>query len=263
MRSSSIIRVVIFILSLCLSILLATQATAADPFYWERIDVDLQLTESGDLFVTETQKYIFTDKYTDRRNRQIQIDRLDRIQDLVITENDRPVANLQISKSDGKQHISWEHPLINKLPEQHTFVLKYRAIGSLEVGDPQTKFKWMAIFPDRKAAIKAAQVTLHLPAKLAGAAKDFTTNGIAVDINKTDPTTIQFVAKGSIETQSQLAILGQFPANLITLDKSQGQSATSNPWGWLFSILFLVFIFMGLGGSGEGGGGGYDDYGID
>jgi Predicted membrane protein (DUF2207) len=263
MRSTSIIRAAIFILSFGLSILLgmtAIQATAAAPFYWEKMDVDLQLAESGDLLVTETQKYVFTDKYTNRRNRYIQIDKIDSIQDIVVTENNKPVSNLQISKSDGKQHISWEHTFTAKFPQEHTFVLKYRAIGSLEVDDPQTKFKWMAIFPDREVPVNTAQVTLHLPAKLSKFTKNFRTSGVSVGTEIIDSTTIQFVAKGSIEPQSQLAILGQFPANLITLDKSQEPSTTSNPWGWLVTILFLTFILIGLGG---GGGGGYDDYGID
>jgi hypothetical protein len=151
------------------------------------------------------------------------VSNLIQIQDIVVTENNKPVSNLQISKSDGKQHISWEHTVTEKFPEEHTFVLKYRAIGSLEVDDPQTKFKWMAIFPDRKVPVNTAQVTLHLPAKLAGAA-GFTTNGVAVDIKKIDPTTIQFVAKGSIEPQSKLAILGQFSTKLLTIKKSQWQS---------------------------------------
>ncbi len=252
MRSSSIIRAAIFILSFSLSILLGTtaiHATAADPFYWEKMDVDLQLVESGDLLVTETQKYVFTDKYTNRRNRYIQIDKIDSIQDIVVTENNKPVSNLQISKSDGKQHISWEHTFTEKFPEEHTFVLKYRAIGSLEVGDPQTKFKWMAIFPDRKAAIKAAQVTLHLPAKLAGVT-GFTTNGVAVDIKKIDPTTIQFISKGSIEPQFKLAILGEFSTNLLALKKSQWQSSSNfSGWpsflgGWPLFAIFLLLLFV-------------------
>jgi Predicted membrane protein (DUF2207) len=243
MRSTSILRAVIFILSLSLSLLVGTtaiHATAADPFYWEKMDVDLQLFESGDLLVTETQKYVFTDKYTNRRNRYIQIDKIDSIQDIAVTENNQPVANLQISKSDGRQHISWEHPLITKFPEEHTFVLKYRVVGGLEVDNPQTKFKWMAIFPDRKAPIKAAQVTLHLPAK--SSTKDFTTNGVAVDIKKIDPLTIQFVAKGSIEPQSKLAILGQFPTKLLTLNKSQWQSSSDSSRWSLFTVYLIVFF---------------------
>jgi Predicted membrane protein (DUF2207) len=245
MRSSSIIRAVTFILSLSLSLLVGTTAiqttaatTAADPFYWEKMDVDLQLAESGDLFITETQKYVFTDKYTNRRNRYIQIDKIDSIEDIAVTENDRPVANLQLSKSRGIQHIAWEHPLAAKFPEEHTFVLKYRIVGGLEVDKPQTKFKWMAIFPERKVPIKAAKVTLHLPAKLS--TKDFTTDGVAVDIQNIDPTTVQFVTKDSIDPQSKLAILGQFPTNLLTLKKSQWQS----PDSFVGSPLFFLIVFL-------------------
>jgi hypothetical protein len=120
-------------------------------------------------------------------------------------------------------------------------VLKYRAIGSLEVGDPQTKFKWMAIFPDRKVPVNTAQVTLHLPAKLAGVA-GFTTNGVAVDIKKIDPTTIQFVVKCSIEPQSKLAILGQFSTNSLTLKKSQWQSSSDSSIWSLFAVYLIVFF---------------------
>ena len=94
MRSKSIMSGLLFVLALSLSILSTTavQATAAHPFYWEMMNVDLQLIESGDLLVTETQKYVFTDPYTNQRNRYIQIDKIDKIQDIQVTENDRSVS---------------------------------------------------------------------------------------------------------------------------------------------------------------------------
>jgi hypothetical protein len=91
MRSSSIIRAIIFILSLSLSLLVGTTAiqttvaTAADPFYWEKMDIDLLLVESGDVLVTKTQNYVSTDKYTNQRNHHIKIDKIDRIQEIAIT----------------------------------------------------------------------------------------------------------------------------------------------------------------------------------
>jgi hypothetical protein len=89
---SSIIRAVIFILFICLSIALSLsisttviQTTAADPFYWEKMDIDLLLVESGDVLVTKTQNYVSTDKYTNQRNHHIKIDKIDRIQEIAIT----------------------------------------------------------------------------------------------------------------------------------------------------------------------------------
>jgi Predicted membrane protein (DUF2207) len=266
-------RAILFILSLSLSIFLGTivvHGIPDYPFYWEKIDVDLQLFESGDLLVTETQKYVFLDRYTNQRNRYIKIDKIDDIQDVVVTENNRPVSNLKVSKSDGEQHISWEHEFTNKFPESQTFVLKYRAIGSLDVNESQSNFKWMAIFPDRKVPVKSAQVILHLPAKLAECTKNFTTNGVAVDLKSIDSTTLQFTAKESIEPQAKLAVLGQFPTNALNVNKSQWQSSKgSNWWGWVWGILLLLWIFSSIlsgnfyisvggrcGGDGGDGGGG-------
>jgi uncharacterized membrane protein YgcG len=255
-------RVILFILSLSLSILLGTivvHGTLDHPFYWEKIDVDLRLVESGDLLVTETQKYVFLDRYTNQRNRYIKIDKIDDIQDVLVTEDNRPVSNLKVSKSDGEQHISWEHKFTNKFPESHTFVIKYRAIGSLDVNEPQTKFKWMAIFPDRKVPVKSAQVTLHLPPKLAEFTKNFATNGVAVDPKNIDATTIQFTTKESIEPQAKLAVLGQFSTNSLNLNKSQWQSSKSgNWWDWVWWILpwWLFSWIFGSGNSSYSGGGG-------
>ena len=240
---SSIARVVLFILStgLVISIkIIPIQAAATGSFYWKKIDVDLNLVESGDLLVTETQEYIFTDVYNNQLDYYIEINKSAQIRDIAVTENNQPVANLQISESDGKQHLKWESPLTF---EAHTSVLKYRVVGGLEVADPQTKFKWMAILPERQALIKAAQVTLHLPAKLAGTAKNFTTTGLAVDTKIINPTTIQFVAKEPIEAQSKLAVIGQFPTNLLPPNESQPPSLLANIFAWIVTILFLLFVW--------------------
>jgi uncharacterized membrane protein YgcG len=259
----SINRGLLFMLSLILSILIGTtaiQATPAHPFYWEKMDVDLQLVESGDILVTETQKYVFTDRYTNRRTRYIKLDKIDEIKDITVTENNLPVTNLQVSTADGKEQISWEHPAIDKFPKAHTFVLKYRVIGGLEVEDAQTQFRWMAIFPDRQALIKVAKVTLHLPAKLAGFTKDFTTNGVVAVKQIINPTTIEFIPTESIEPQAKLAILGQFPTTALNLTKSHWQSSSSgNWWGWLWIPLVWIFSLFSSGSSSYGGGDGGGD----
>ena len=36
------------------------QAQAASPFYWEFINVDIDVQENGDMLITETQKYVFS-----------------------------------------------------------------------------------------------------------------------------------------------------------------------------------------------------------
>jgi hypothetical protein len=263
----------LFFLALIFSVFISTTSTfaaAPHPFYWERMDVDLQLVESGDLLVTETQQYIFTERYNNQRSRYIKMDEIDEIRDVSVTENDQPVAGLQVSKVDGKQYIRWEHAIGNKFPENHVFVLKYRVVGGLEVNDSHTKFKWMAIFPDRHAPVESAQVTLHLPDKLTKFAKEFTTAGIKVESKSIDVNTITFTAKEVVEPSTQLAILSRFDTNSLKLKKSQWQP---DLWHSICSIglnclkFLLFFGFWSLlanssnisiggscGGGGDGGG---------
>ncbi len=232
------------------SLSVVTWACSTHPFYWKKLDVDLQLVESGDLLVTETQQYIFTDRDKNQRYRYIQIDKIDKIKDITVTENDRPVSNLQVSRSNDRQYIKWEHNFASNFPGSHVFVLRYRAIGSLEVEKSQTNLKWMAIFPDRQAPINSAQVTLHLPAKLAGMTENFTTNGVDVDTKTIDRSTIQFRAKGSIDPEFKLTVLGHFPTNTLQIDKSQWQFSNNGNWLslllWLPIICGSSFIFIGI-----------------
>ena len=262
MKLSLINRAVLFILSLSFSVFIGTtavQATSPHPFYWEKIDVNLQLIESGDLLVTETQKYVFTAPYTNLRTRYIQLDRIDEIRDITVTENNLPVGNLRTSTADGKQYISWKHPSISKFPESHTFVIKYRAIGALEVGNERTQLKWMAIFPDRKAVVNSARIRLQVPVKLSGLTKNFKTDGANATVNNVNPTTLDFISKGSIDPQAKLQILGEFPNTALNLP-SQSQSSAGNAWlGWLWiPFLWFISLFMPNSGSGGGYGGGSD-----
>jgi Predicted membrane protein (DUF2207) len=260
MKLSLINRAVLFILSISFSVFIGTtavQATSPHPFYWEKIDVDLKLIESGDLLVTETQKYVFTAPYTNQRTRYIQLDRIDEIRDITVTENNLSVANLRTSKADGKQYISWEHPSIATFPESHTFVIKYRVVGGLEVGNDRTQLKWMAIFPDRKAVVNSARIRLQMPVKLSRLTKNFTTDGVNATINYVSSTTIDFVSKGSIEPQAKLQILGEFPNTALDLKQSQWQSSSGNTWWtWLWIPFVWIISLFSSGASSSSGGGG-------
>jgi len=52
-----------------LSLLLVTVTHAAAqqlPYYWDNINVTIDVQTNGDMLVTETQKYVFTADYTRR-----------------------------------------------------------------------------------------------------------------------------------------------------------------------------------------------------
>ncbi len=65
---------------LCLFLGLAIALTTAQinlalastiPFYWEFMNVDLDVQTNGDMWVTETQKYVFESDYSNQRYRYI------------------------------------------------------------------------------------------------------------------------------------------------------------------------------------------------
>ena len=64
----------------------AIQAQSGVPFYWEFINVDIDVQENGDMLITETQKYVFIGPHTNERFRWIPLDRVGRITDVQVLE---------------------------------------------------------------------------------------------------------------------------------------------------------------------------------
>jgi hypothetical protein len=56
------------------------------PFYWEAINVDMDVQPNGDMWVTETQHYMFQSSDSNERYRYIPLDRVDEITDVTVTE---------------------------------------------------------------------------------------------------------------------------------------------------------------------------------
>ena len=67
MINKRILKKVVFFLLASLSLFLVTVTHAAAqqlPFYWDNINVIIDVQTNGDMLVTETQKYVFTADYT-------------------------------------------------------------------------------------------------------------------------------------------------------------------------------------------------------
>ena len=63
----------------------AATAQSGAPFYWESIDVLIDVQENGDMLVTETQTYVFTDWHHNQRYRYIPLDKVDGIDDISVS----------------------------------------------------------------------------------------------------------------------------------------------------------------------------------
>lgn len=213
------------------------QAESA-PFYWEFINVDIAVQPNGDMLVTETQKYNFIRDYNHLRSRYIPLDNVDRITEVSVSENGQLLPSITSTSTGNHQLlISWEHQL--QSPESHTFVLKYRVIGGLLVNHNYAQVYWEAIFSDRKAPIKQAQVRVEFPEELTNKIKIFQSFGVVADIRRVDTKTIEAVTKQFIEPGTGLKIQ-------VIFDRAGTKIETS---GWQSTQFFyerLVWILLGL-----------------
>ncbi|MEO0457303.1 MAG: DUF2207 domain-containing protein [Cyanobacteria bacterium P01_A01_bin.114] len=202
---------------------LITPALATSPFHWEFIDVNLDVQPSGDMLVTETQKYVFTDDHTPQRYRYIPLDKVDAIKDVEVFEGETRLNN-QVGQKDNQLWISWKHPL--DAPETHTFTLKYRVIGGLQVNEQTTQVYWQAIFPDRSAFIEAAKVRVQLPEAVTEQV-NFTSFGAPSAAQAIDQRTFEFTAQDKMLPRQALEVQVSFPSQLLDIPQPEWQQQVS------------------------------------
>ena len=236
------------------------------PFYWDFISVGLLVKNNGDMIVTETQKYVFNEEYTNERYRYIPLDRVDEIKDITVTENNE-VIPIETGKENNQLWIKWQHNL--NAPETHTFKISYRVIGGLHVGDDTTQVYWKALFKERQSPIKHSIVIVNLPESLAGKITSFTHYPAEITVSKRqlNSTAIEFTARQPIPPEKELEVQVVFPNDILNVQKPQWQQTN---WigiiGTSISILFIWILAFRFGNknnsgthhhsSGSGGGGG-------
>lgn len=231
------------IAALATALISLTHVTASEvPFYWDSINVDIDLQQNGEMWVTETQHYIFKANYTNQRYRYIPLNRIDEIKDVTVTEAGQPLS-VTTGTENGQFWIRWQHPL--NPPEPHIFVLKYRVIGGLQVGIDNTQVAWKAIFSDRKASIQSAKVTVHLPEALSGRVHDYTTVGVPAISQTIDNRTLEFAARQALQPGDELEIQFRFFSINLNLPQSQWQKSGMNGILLFLSQNFL-YILCGL-----------------
>ena len=272
------IKIAVFFLlgsSLTLSILTTQVNASVDvtqlPFYWDAIDIEIDVQDNGDMLVTETQQYVFNREYSNERYRYIPLDRVDDITDVTVSENNSIIPS-EVGKQGDRLWIKWQHEL--NPPESHAFAIEYRVIGGLQVNSDNTQVYWEAIFGDRQSPIQNARVIIKLPESLAGKISSYTyyADGILTSSQQLDEQTIEFVAQNPIPQKEVLEVKVVFPNNVLNIAKPKWQvSNTRNTivfytlfiLSWLYAMLFgersssgSSSGCSGSGGSGGGGGGG-------
>jgi len=218
MINKRLIKKIVFLLMASLSLLLVTVTHAAAqqlPYYWDNINVIIDVQTNGDMLVTETQKYVFTADYNTERYRYIPLDKVDEIKNVTVAENNQTIASTTGIDENNQLWIRWQHQL--KAPESHTFVLKYRVVGGLQLDGENTLVYWKAIAAGRKAPINSGKVTVKLPEALSGKVLSFTNFGAAAVPRQVDPKTFEFVASQPIPPEQELEVQIAFPQPILNV----------------------------------------------
>ncbi|NJK75262.1 MAG: DUF2207 domain-containing protein, partial [Microcoleus sp. SU_5_6] len=244
-------KIVCFLIAPLTAFLVAvTHATAQQlPFYWDNINVAIEVQANGDMLVTETQKYVFTADYNNERYRYIPLDRVDEIKDVTVSENNQIIPS-STGTENNQLWIRWQHEL--KAPESHTFVIKYRVIGGLQLDGENTLVYWKAIAAGRKAPVNTGKVTVKLPETLSGKVRSFNNFGTAAVPRQVDAKTFEFVASQPILPAQELEVQIAFPQPILNVPQPRwqqaggsSQSAAEEPG---FSIDFGGIFFLLLFG---------------
>ncbi|MFN6539752.1 MAG: DUF2207 domain-containing protein [Nostoc sp. EkiNYC01] len=237
-------RIILFCLTLLISLGLSINHVTAQqvPLYWEFINVDIAVQNNGDMLVSETQKYTFTEDYKNQRYRYISLEKIDKITDISISENGQTLP-IETEIKNNQLWIRWTHQL--KVPESHTFVLKYRVIGGLHVDQNDAQVYWKAIFSDHQAPIKQAKIQVKIPEQVTNGINNFQSFGVPAKVRKVNAKTIEFVAQRNIEPQQELEVQVKF--NRLGTDITTPKWQSSDWWSLLIFLgilLFMLFIIF-------------------
>ena len=242
-KISGLSRYLIISFCACLLSLSPVGAQTNAPFYWDSIDVDIALQPNGDLLITETQTYTFTDDHTNQRYRYIPLDRIDQITDVAVYEDEERMP-VQTGTENGQYWIRWQHDL--NPPESHEFAIEYRVIGGVRIQGDTNKLYWRALFAERNADIKRSRITVRLPEALAGKVTRFSSHGGASSDRQIAPTTFEFTVDGPLPPQQFLDVEVSFPRNTLNLASSQWQSTTGRMQRFLSSKFAEYVLAVGI-----------------
>ncbi len=215
------------------------------PFYWDSINVAIDVQDNGDMLVTETQKYVFNKEHTNERYRYIPLDKVDDITDVSVSENNQILPS-QVGKKNNQLWIKWQHEL--NPPESHTFELKYRVVGGLHVNFKNAQVYWKAIFSDRTSPIQNAKVTVKLPQSLAGTINSYLyyPKSITVSSQKLDDQTVEFISQKPILPGQELEVKVAFYSAILDIQKPKWQQLklfqeTASNFISIFILILIIF----------------------
>ncbi len=181
----------------------ATAATYPYYFYWDFINVDIDVQTNGDMLITENQKYVFTKPGKNQRYRYIPLDKIEGISDVSVFEEDKKIP-FDTGIENNNFWIRWQHEI--NPPEEHLFTLKYRVIGGLYSEGEKYGVYWKAIFPKRNASINKAKVRVTFPKSFSRKIQSFRSYDIPTTAKQIDEHIVEFLSTGSIPPYREIEV---------------------------------------------------------
>ncbi len=186
----------------------------AKSYNYANYDVDIQINKDASFTVSEKQTFDFTGDYT-FAYRGIELNKLDYVKDIEVTDENNNPIEFENYKEDGKQMVKWYY---NASDEKRTFIVKYTVHGGLGYFDWDELY-WNAVPAERDVDIKNATVTVRLPDS---ANKDemksevFTRGSTAPNATKEikDDKTFYYTAKNLIPSENFTIVAG-WPKGII------------------------------------------------
>ena len=230
---------------------LADAGLAADPDYgWRTLDVGIEVEPSGDLLITETQRYDVSGRRAMRLQRAISLANADRITDVEVWENERALS-VKTKIRDDQFRIRWRAPRqpASQTAETRTFVVRYRVQGAVRVSPGGDQIVWTALFGERDTPLPQGSVTLRLPATLSDAMQASKSYGAPAAIRQLDDRTLAFTPSDALQPDETLTVKVVVPHGQLRASAPKWQRGIDAPYalpGLLGRVDTAVLIVIGI-----------------
>ncbi len=144
-------------------------SVSAKSYYYQLIEVNIQINEDSTFDVSEKQSYRLDGDFG-YFVREIELKDLDHLSNIEVFDgsgNKLKKEEYQISYEGNREVVRWDFPRRIFNNEIKTWTVKYKVHGGLSLGEARDELYWNAIFPDREVDVNRAEVTVLLPQAIA------------------------------------------------------------------------------------------------
>jgi uncharacterized membrane protein YgcG len=143
------------------------QADTAQEYYYQLIQVDIEINRDSTIDVTEKQTYWLNGSFG-YFYRDIELEDIDHITDIEVFNSQGQKLNknqYSVSHKGNEESIRWDFTRRIFNNETKSWTIKYKVHGGLGFYEKWDELYWNAIFPNRDAIVKETEVLVHLPAE--------------------------------------------------------------------------------------------------